>query len=179
MTTHLHHNPPRHRAGNHKNVVEVSITCHAMFHFCEWQLYGHWEDKLAWRALSGMIKGEDIIKEAQHYGGKKGGAMSSIKGYKRSEENRLNSIKGAKGRKRPPAFTEEHRRNLKEAKIKQTWGDLSPEEIKAEKARMKKEHLQKPEVKARRAETRKARNQANREVYLQKRKDAYRRKKSA
>ena len=53
---HLHHIKPKHRGGTDDDgVVEVSITCHAMFHWCEWKLHGHRGDWVAWQCLSGQI----------------------------------------------------------------------------------------------------------------------------
>lgn len=63
--THKHHNPPRHRSGNHDNVIEVSPTCHAMFHFCEWQLHKLKADYIAWKALSKQIGLPEITKEVE------------------------------------------------------------------------------------------------------------------
>ena len=62
---HKHHNPPRHRVGNHNNIVEITPTCHAMFHFCEWQLHGLKGDYIAWRALSKQINVLQISEEVE------------------------------------------------------------------------------------------------------------------
>ncbi len=43
------------------NLVEVTVTQHAMFHFCNYQLWGNEEDKLAWRGLSGQVGKEEIL----------------------------------------------------------------------------------------------------------------------
>jgi hypothetical protein len=68
---HKHHLVPRHSGGtdNPYNLVEVSITQHAMFHWCEWQRTGNEFDKIAWKCLSGQI-GKDgarklALREAQ------------------------------------------------------------------------------------------------------------------
>lgn len=51
---HLHHLVPKHRGGTDADgLVEVSVIRHAMFHFCEWRLHGHWQDKTAWKMLVG------------------------------------------------------------------------------------------------------------------------------
>ena len=50
---HLHHLKPKHRGGTDADgLVEVTITQHAMFHYCEWKLWGHPGDKVAWKCLS-------------------------------------------------------------------------------------------------------------------------------
>ena len=55
MTIHKHHLVPKHRGGKDTDgLVEVTPIQHAMFHYCEWRLWGHWQDKTAWRMLVGM-----------------------------------------------------------------------------------------------------------------------------
>jgi hypothetical protein len=55
-----------------ENFVEVTVTQHAMFHFCNFQLWGNPEDKLAWRALSGQLSMDEIKLERMTIGGKRG-----------------------------------------------------------------------------------------------------------
>jgi hypothetical protein len=73
--THKHHIIPRYMGGidEPENLVEVTITQHAMFHFCNYQLWGNLEDRLAWRGLSGQITPDEVALEAMILGGKKGG----------------------------------------------------------------------------------------------------------
>jgi hypothetical protein len=40
---------------NSDNLVEVTITQHAMFHYCNWLLWKNKEDEVAWKMLSGQI----------------------------------------------------------------------------------------------------------------------------
>jgi hypothetical protein len=56
-----------------ENLVEVTVTQHAMFHFCNYQLWGNEEDRIAWRGLSGQITMDEVKLEAQSLGRKKGG----------------------------------------------------------------------------------------------------------
>ena len=68
MTTkHKHRIVPGHRGGEYEdgNVVELSITQHAMWHFAEWQLHGHVGDMVAWKGLAGMISKEEAIRLIQ------------------------------------------------------------------------------------------------------------------
>jgi hypothetical protein len=62
---HRHHIMPRYRGGSDdpSNLVEVSVVQHAMWHFCNYQLWGEPEDRLAWRALAGSVGKEEIILE--------------------------------------------------------------------------------------------------------------------
>lgn len=66
-TIHKHRVVPGHRGGEYTegNVVEVTITQHAMWHFAEWKLHGRLEDELAWKGLAGMIQKEEIIQTIQ------------------------------------------------------------------------------------------------------------------
>lgn len=61
--THKHHIIPRYMGGSNSkdNLVEVTVTQHAMFHFCNYQLWGNEEDKLAWVGLSGIIPKEELV----------------------------------------------------------------------------------------------------------------------
>ena len=79
--THKHHIIPRYMGGTDEpeNLVEVTVTQHAMFHFCNYQLWGNEEDKIAWRALSGQITFDEAALEAMSLGGKKGGKIAGNK----------------------------------------------------------------------------------------------------
>lgn len=70
---HIHHLKPRYMGGTDapENLIEVSKTRHAMFHFCNFQLWGNTEDKIAWRALSGQISFDDATHQAILLGGDK------------------------------------------------------------------------------------------------------------
>ena len=71
---HKHRIKPGYEGGEYKegNVVVLSPTQHAMWHFAEWQRKGNWEDKLAWRALSGSVGKEDIIQTLLSESGRRG-----------------------------------------------------------------------------------------------------------
>lgn len=53
-----------------ENLVEVTLTQHAMFHYCNWRLWGNKEDEIAWKGLSGQLSIEDIILESRRLGGR-------------------------------------------------------------------------------------------------------------
>ena len=62
---HKHHIIPKYEGGTEEgNIVELSITCHAMWHFAEYQRKGNWQDKLAFRILTGRITKEEAVREA-------------------------------------------------------------------------------------------------------------------
>jgi hypothetical protein len=56
-----------------ENLIEITITRHAMYHFCNYQLWGNEEDKIAWRMLGKQITLDDAKLEAVKLGGKRGG----------------------------------------------------------------------------------------------------------
>ncbi len=60
-----------------ENLVEVSVTQHAMYHFCNYQLWSNEEDRIAWRMLGGQITVDEAKLEAVKLGQKKG--ANSIK----------------------------------------------------------------------------------------------------
>jgi len=45
------------------NLVEVTVTQYAMFHFCNYQLWGNEQDKIAYKGLSGLIGKEEVMRE--------------------------------------------------------------------------------------------------------------------
>jgi hypothetical protein len=55
-----------------ENLVEVTIAQHAMFHYCNYQLWNNVEDYVAWRGLSGQISEAEFIVEKQKIFGKIG-----------------------------------------------------------------------------------------------------------
>jgi len=82
IVTHKHHILPKYKGGTNdpSNLVEVSVTQHAMFHYCNWQLWGDKRDWLAWKGLTGEVGREDIIKQLRLEGSKKGLEISHKKG---------------------------------------------------------------------------------------------------
>ena len=74
---HKHHIVPRHKGGTNDptNLVEVTVTQHAMFHYCEWKLYGNEYDKIAWKALSNQITLNEAQRLAHLQGCKNGGKL--------------------------------------------------------------------------------------------------------
>ena len=63
---HKHHIIPRYEGGTDtpENIVELTVTQHAMWHFAEWQRKGNWQDNLAVRVLTGRISREEATREA-------------------------------------------------------------------------------------------------------------------
>lgn len=74
---HKHHIVPRYKGGSDEpeNLVELTVTQHAMYHFCNYQLWGNVEDYVAWRGLSGQIEMAEFLIEKQRIFGKQGSAI--------------------------------------------------------------------------------------------------------
>lgn len=60
---HKHHIIPKHMGGSDdpSNLISLSVEEHAEEHRKLWEKYGHWQDKIAWKTLSGQIS----IQEAK------------------------------------------------------------------------------------------------------------------
>ena len=150
---HRHHIIPRHAGGTDdpSNIVELTIEEHAEAHRLLYEEHGRWQDKCAWRALSGQIGKDEIILEVRREAGKKrrGRKLSeetkkkmseSSKGQVISEETRAKISAANKGKVRTKeqkaklsalrkgrTFSEEAKENMR---IAQT-GRKHPEEVKA------------------------------------------------
>ena len=78
---HKHHIVPKHLGGTDElsNIIEVSITQHAMWHYASWCLHKKREDFIAWKGLSGQYNKQEVIREVQLLGASKGGKTSGNK----------------------------------------------------------------------------------------------------
>jgi len=107
---HKHHIIPKHRGGSNdpSNLVEVSLTQHAMFHYCEWKLHGKRADYIAWKRLVGNLSDEELVHQKLIIAGEKGGrkvkelglGIFSLSKEQRSENSKKSGkIGGRKGGK--------------------------------------------------------------------------------
>lgn len=64
VLTHKHHKVPRHAGGTNEaeNLVELTIAEHAEAHRLLYEKHGRWQDRVAWKTLSGQID----FAEARH-----------------------------------------------------------------------------------------------------------------
>ncbi|MFZ9315688.1 MAG: hypothetical protein ACO24P_00085 [Candidatus Nanopelagicaceae bacterium] len=60
---HRHHIIPRYRGGSDdpSNIIEVTIPQHALWHFCNWQLWRDERDYCAWKGLAGLMSKKEIL----------------------------------------------------------------------------------------------------------------------
>lgn len=84
---HKHHIIPKYEGGSDdpSNLVDLTVTQHAMWHFAEWQRKGREEDRLAWKGLSGhtdatyeLLRWANLQqpREAKVLGGQRGAARN-------------------------------------------------------------------------------------------------------
>ena len=69
------------------NIVELTVAEHAEAHRLLYEQYGHEEDRIAWKGLSGIISHEESVKLAQTLGGKNRIAKGNPWEGKRSSTN--------------------------------------------------------------------------------------------
>ena len=123
---HQHRIIPGYEGGDYseENVVILTPTQHAMWHFAEFQRKGNWRDERAWRGLAGLCSHEETVAEVLSQAGKKGGATTgrlyaerglseehrkaigdSVRGRTLTEEDKEKKRKGAHKRySRPGAL---------------------------------------------------------------------------
>lgn len=157
---HKHRIIPGYEGGEYTdgNVINLTPTQHAMWHFAEWQRKGNWQDKLAWQRLIAQCTNEEAVRIAQSEGGKKGGrAIPSVEARKKMsewqkgekhyrfgqplpDEHRANISRGRTGIK----LSEETKRKIGEARKGRTpWnkGKSTSEEIKKKISDSKKRRV--------------------------------------
>lgn len=124
----MHHLKPRYMGGNDapENLVRVSIKRHAMFHFCNYQLWGNKEDKIAWCALSGQISFDEAQYQAQLLGGDRAREVFKEK-MKNDPEYRAAFSRRMKERWNDPECRERMEENCRKSQKKAMTAALSKE----------------------------------------------------
>lgn len=70
---HNHRILPGHMGGKYTedNVIKLTISEHATWHYELWVYYGHWEDYYAWQCLSKQIGRDELLFKISSEQGKK------------------------------------------------------------------------------------------------------------
>jgi hypothetical protein len=105
------------------NLIELTIEEHAEAHRILYEQHGHWQDKVAWHGLLGLIGHEDIMRKMYDARKGKGNHMYGKPCYyKMTEEEKQrwkdNISKGTKGRK----VSDETRKKMSENSGKSQLG---------------------------------------------------------
>ena len=118
-----------------ENLVEVTVTQHAMFHFCNFQLWGNEEDKIAWRMLGKQITLDEAKIEASRLGSKKGAEIikEKLKDPKNLEEHKRKCIEAFHNSPNKDFMIN----NAKKNQPKATEAAKSPEARKRQKEKLK------------------------------------------
>lgn len=103
---HKHHIKPRYEGGSDEpeNLVELTPTQHAMWHYAEWQRKRKREDFLAWRGLTGYMGKEEIILELQRENGIRVQQQWKVNSWVRDHHtmvNHPNTVRDKKSRSVP------------------------------------------------------------------------------
>lgn len=115
---HIHHILPRHMGGTDdpSNLIKLTLEEHAMAHKKLWEEFGHWQDKVAWLAISGVMSHEEAVYESIRSGGRKGGLKKA--GTKVPSDVREKMRNAKLGKKRAP-FSDDHKKKIGES-VKRT-----------------------------------------------------------
>ena len=75
---HKHHIIPRYEGGSDddSNIVRLTPTQHAMWHFAEWTRKGKWEDFCGFKMILGDVNSPDLRLARTRWAGQKGGEMT-------------------------------------------------------------------------------------------------------
>ena len=84
------------------NLIELTVEEHAEAHKKLYEEHGNEYDRIAYEALSGMIKKEEVISQVLSESGKRGGAP----------KGRVPWNKGKKGLQKNPALAERNRNKV-------------------------------------------------------------------
>ena len=109
---HLHHIVPKHMGGTDdpSNLIELTVNEHAEAHRKLYEKYGHWQDKVAWQGLAGLIGHDNIMREM--WDARKGEG-NPFYGMKHSEEAKRKISENRKGKGTGPKSVET-RKKMKE-----------------------------------------------------------------
>lgn len=165
---HKHHIIPKHMGGSDdpSNLILLTVEEHAEAHRLLFEKYGLKQDELAWKALSGILPKQDIIREIQKNANKgripsietrekmalakKGGKLSKehAEALHQGRKNSTNSIEHTQAilkAKLGVSLTEEHKSKISKSrknnpnvvKLASNAGKISSEKYKSDPDRQK------------------------------------------
>ena len=102
---HKHHIVPKHMGGSDEsnNLIELTVEEHAEAHRSLWEEHNHWQDYVAWKALTGQIDSDEIRKMIVSF---------TLKNKPKSDEHRKKLSDAAKNRK----ATEKTKKKMSDAR---------------------------------------------------------------
>ena len=113
ITHHKHHIIPRHAGGTDDpdNLVTLTVAEHAKAHKELYEQFGRWQDRVAWKVLSGQIGFDEAIRQAQveaNSGPKTGRRLEAAR------ENAKLGMEARRGMKDTPEVNAKRSKSLKE-----------------------------------------------------------------
>ena len=103
------------------NLIKVNIPLHALLHKLLWEKHGHWQDEIAWKAISGQIPNAKINNEIR----KKrmiGNQLWKDRRHKEESKQKMGPKRGTK-------FTKKHKQKLSEARRNRVTKDSTREKL--------------------------------------------------
>ena len=112
---HKHHIIPKHAGGTNdpSNIILLSVEEHAETHQVLYEKYGRWQDRMAWKVLSGQITNQEANRLKRIESNKERWADPEFK--KRTSKKISEAKKGRPPWNKGKKQSEEHRRNNSEA----------------------------------------------------------------
>jgi len=91
---HNHHFVPKHAGGSDdpSNIMRVSVSDHAAFHYERWIITGDEFDKISWKFLVGQIKMSEAKRLAKLEGSRRGGKITFSKSNIQRELSRRGNL---------------------------------------------------------------------------------------
>ena len=141
---HRHHIIPKHAGGTDdpENIIELTIEDHADAHRQLYEMYGRWQDRVAWLSLSGMMGEEERLYEIfsnsnkgnptnykhspemiKHLSESKKGDKNPM--YGKPAPNRGQKRPGVGGRKRGTKWSDAERRKHEEIRSRPGYYDYN------------------------------------------------------
>lgn len=115
------------------NIELVTLKEHIQRHKDLYKKYGHWQDKIAYQAMSGLIKSEDVFIQVNKENGKKMGKLNvhhlhTPEVRKKQLERTIEVNKGKK-------LTTEHKEKIRQKRIGQKQPQIQKDKVRIKKSK--------------------------------------------